>query len=72
MAECADPPASSLKTADLVVNGALVETKLFIYGKVRFQSEMLWESMVLFIFIKSSLKVHTRCLLIEDHLVVSL
>lgn len=39
VAECADPPASSLKTADLVVNGALVETKLFIYGKFQNRDE---------------------------------
>lgn len=27
-------PQTNLKTAELVVNGAVVETKLFIYGKV--------------------------------------
>lgn len=28
-------PKTNVKTADLVINGALVETKLFLYGKVR-------------------------------------
>lgn len=33
--EFGDPRASNLKKADLVINGALLETKLLIYGKVR-------------------------------------
>lgn len=32
-----EPETPTLRTADLVINGALVEAKLFIYGKV-------WES----------------------------
>jgi vacuolar protein sorting-associated protein 13A/C len=30
-----EPETPILRTADLVINGALVEAKLFIYGKVR-------------------------------------
>lgn len=33
--EFGDPQASNLRKADLVISGALLETKLFIYGKVR-------------------------------------
>lgn len=33
--EFGDPRAPNLKKADLVINGALLETKLSIYGKVR-------------------------------------
>ena len=32
-----EPETPTLRTVDLVINGALVEAKLFIYGKV-------WES----------------------------
>lgn len=30
-----EPQTRNLKAADLVINGALVETKLYLYGKVR-------------------------------------
>ncbi|XP_062108869.1 uncharacterized protein LOC133819601 isoform X1 [Humulus lupulus] len=33
VSDFAEPQTPSLKTAELVINGALVETKLFIYGK---------------------------------------
>lgn len=33
------PQLSDLATADLVINGTLIETKLSIYGKVRFTNE---------------------------------
>lgn len=33
--QLADPRASITKAADLIVNGALVEIKLSLYGKVR-------------------------------------
>lgn len=35
IAEFGETRATPSKTVDLVINGALVETKLFIYGKVR-------------------------------------
>ncbi|CAK9187594.1 unnamed protein product [Ilex paraguariensis] len=38
VAEFAGTQASSLKTADLVVHGTLVETKLSVYGKINLQA----------------------------------
>ncbi|RVX21853.1 putative ribonuclease H protein [Vitis vinifera] len=35
--EFGDPRASNLKKADLVINGALLETKLLIYGKAEYE-----------------------------------
>ncbi|KAF3970469.1 hypothetical protein CMV_005848 [Castanea mollissima] len=47
-AEFGEPQTTNLKTADLVINGALLETKLFIYGKIGDDiDEKLDESLIL-------------------------
>lgn len=34
VAELGESPKTNLKTADIVIDGALLETKLIVYGKV--------------------------------------
>lgn len=38
MSDFVEPLTPNLKAAELVINGALMETKLFLYGKVRHNS----------------------------------
>ncbi|XP_062178337.1 uncharacterized protein LOC133883124 isoform X2 [Alnus glutinosa] len=55
-------PSTSLKTADLVINGALVETKLFIYGKIGDEvDEKLDETLILEVLAGGG-KVNIICL----------
>lgn len=55
-------PTTSLKTADLVINGSLVETRLFIYGKVGVEvDEKLDETLILEVLAGGG-KVNLICL----------
>lgn len=46
-----EPQTPNMRTADLVINGALVETKLCVYGKVRFiLSNCPWEREKMFVY----------------------
>ena len=57
--EFGDPQASNLKKADLVINGALLETKLSIYGKVRVAYPFqIFEVMCPLLFCQSLSKTH--------------
>ncbi|XP_010524589.1 PREDICTED: uncharacterized protein LOC104802610 [Tarenaya hassleriana] len=57
-ADLPEPQTRILKAADLVINGALVETKLFIYGKIRDEADEKVEEVLLLEVLAAGGKVH--------------
>ncbi|KAA8527969.1 hypothetical protein F0562_035162 [Nyssa sinensis] len=60
-AEFAESRASNLKTADLVINGALLETKLSIYGKTGDEVNEKVEENLILVVLAGGGKVHLVC-----------
>lgn len=59
--EFGDPRASNLKKADLVINGALLETKLLIYGKAEYEGHGKLEEILILEILAGGGKVHIVC-----------
>lgn len=57
-----EPEARQLKTADVVINGAVVETKLLIYGKVIDELQEKHEETLIVEVVAGGAKVHIVCL----------
>ncbi|KAJ0228735.1 Vacuolar protein sorting-associated protein 13 [Hirschfeldia incana] len=53
-----EPQSENLKAADLVINGALVETKLYLYGKIKDESDAKVEEVLLLKVLAAGGKVH--------------
>ncbi|XP_059643008.1 uncharacterized protein LOC132284858 [Cornus florida] len=60
-ADPVEPHASNLKAADLVINGALVETKLSIYGKAGDEVHENYEEKLILEVLAGGGKVHIVC-----------
>ncbi|KAG2241767.1 hypothetical protein Bca52824_096390 [Brassica carinata] len=53
-----EPQTGNLKAADLVINGALVETKLYLYGKIKDECDEKVEEVLLLEVLAAGGKVH--------------
>uniref|UniRef100_A0A1J3IH98 Putative vacuolar protein sorting-associated protein 13A n=1 Tax=Noccaea caerulescens TaxID=107243 RepID=A0A1J3IH98_NOCCA len=53
-----EPQTGNLKAADLVINGALVETKLYLYGKIKDECDEQVEEVLLLKVLAAGGKVH--------------
>ncbi|KAG2314342.1 hypothetical protein Bca52824_017464 [Brassica carinata] len=53
-----EPQTGNLKAADLVINGALVETKLYLYGKIKDECDEKVEEVMLLTVLATGGKVH--------------